>query len=810
MKFTFNWLKDHLETDASLEAIVDKLSMLGLEVEGVENRAAELAAFTVARVIEARQHPNADRLRVCLVDTGQAQVQVVCGAPNARTGLFGIFAPAGSYIPGTDRVLKPGKIRGEESNGMLVSEREMGLSDEHEGIIELEREAPLGTPMAQVLGLDDPVIEVGITPNRADCLGVRGVARDLAAAGLGRLKPFDPPAVAGSFESPLAWRRDLPAGSEAACPYVAGRFFRGVTNGPSPAWMQQRLRAVGLRPISALVDITNYVMLDLNRPLHVFDADKVAGDVTMRLARPGEEILALDGETYRLDDEVVVIADDKGPEGIGGVMGGELSGVSESTTNVFLEVALFDQGLVARTGRRLGLHSDARYRFERGLDPQSARWGVEVAAAYVRDLCGGETSHVVSAGTLPAFEREVALRPARVAALGGVEVPAERQAQILGDLGFAVTRKGVGAEEHLSVQVPSWRNDVEGEACLVEEVMRIHGFEHIPALPSAREGALPRAVLTAGQRRESHVRRALAWRGMMECVTFSFIAPDLAALFGAGADDRNVDWLTLANPISADLAVMRPSALPGLVTAAARNADRGFGDLALFEVGPQYLSDAPEGQLQVAAGLRAGAPAPKHWSAAARALDVFDAKGDALAVMAACGAPVENLQIDDGAAPSWYHPGRSGGFRLGAKILGVFGELHPKVLRALDMKGPVVAFEIRLQDLPQPRAKAGKLRPAPNLSSFQPLHRDFAFLVDEAVAADAVLRAARGADKALIAAVELFDLYAGKGIEPGKKSLAISVTLQPRQKTLTDAEIEAVGAKVVAQVAKATGGVLRA
>ncbi len=809
MKFTFNWLQDHLETDADLAAIVDKLSMIGLEVESVEDRAAALAAFKVARVVEARQHPNADRLRVCLVDTGQEQVQVVCGAPNARTGMFGIFAPAGSYIPGTDMTLKAGNIRGEASNGMLVSEREMGLSDEHEGIIELEKEAPLGTPMAQVLGLDDAVIEVGITPNRADCLGVRGIARDLAAAGLGRLKPFDPPKIEGAFESPIKWRRDLPTDRQRACPYVAGRYFRGVANGPSPAWMQQRLRAVGLRPISALVDITNYVMLDLNRPLHVFDADKVKGDVTMRMARPGEEILALDGETYQLDDEMVVIADDNGPEGIGGVMGGEISGVTAETTNVFLEVALFDPALAAATGRKLGLHSDARHRFERGLDPESAAWGPDVAAAYVRDLCGGEASQPVSAGERPVFDRRVSLNPARVAGLCGVEVAAESQARILGDLGFGVTQEGSGPAQRLIAQVPSWRGDVVCEACLVEEVMRIHGFEHIPAVPQERDSDLPQAVLTAGQRRESHARRALAWRGMMECVTFSFIAPDLAVLFGAVPDENNANWLRLVNPISADLAVMRPSVLPGLASAAARNADRGFGDLALFEVGPQYRSDEPEGQTQIAAGLRAGEPEPKHWSAPARVLDAFDAKGDALALMAACGAPVENFQIDAGAAPAWYHPGRSGGFRLGPKIVGVFGELHPKVLRALDLRGPVVAFEVMLENLPLPRVKAGKLRPAPVLSPFQPLHRDFAFLVDEAVAADAVLRAARGADKALIEEVRLFDLYAGKGIDPGKKSLAISVTLQPREKTLTDPEIEAVAAKIVAQVAKATGATLR-
>ena len=800
MKFTLSWLKDHLETDADLGAITEALTMLGLEVEGVEDRAAELGAFTVARVIEAAQHPDADRLRVCQVDTGQEVVQVVCGAPNARTGMFGIFAPVGSYIPGTDMVLKAGKIRGQESNGMLVSEREMGLSDEHEGIIELETEAPIGTPMAEVMGLDDPVIEIAITPNRADCLGVRGIARDLAAAGLGTLKPFDATPVEGTFESPMTWRRNLPEGLEGACPFVAGRYFRGVKNGPSPAWMQRRLIAIGLRPISALVDITNYVTYDLCRPLHVFDADKVSGDVTMRMAQAGEEILALDGETYRLEPEMVVIADDNGPEGIGGVMGGEPSGCSEETTNVFLEVALFDPVRVAATGRKLGILSDARYRFERGLDPQSAVWGVEVAAKLILDLCGGETSHVVSAGQVPAFERKISFRPERVASLGGLEVAENEQVQVLADLGFLVN----AGNDSLDVDVPSWRGDVEGEACLVEEVMRVHGFDAIPQTHLPRTSELPEAVLTVSQRRENHVRRALAWRGLDEVVTFSFIARDLAAQFGGAAPA-----LTLVNPISADLDVMRPSVLSTLAEACGRNADRGWGDVSLFEVGPQYLDDTPEGQSTVAAGIRAGRAQALHWQSAERPLDAFDAKGDATAALDAAGAPTANLQVDADAAPSWYHPGRSGGLRLGPKVLAVFGELHPRVLKVLDLKGPVVGFEVFLDLMPEPKKKDGKARPALSLSPFHPVRRDFAFVVDQDVTAERLLRAAKGADKAMITNVELFDLYSGEGIGSGKKSLAITVTLQPTDKTLTEDEITAVSGKIVAQIEKATGGSLR-
>ncbi|MEE8227633.1 MAG: phenylalanine--tRNA ligase subunit beta [Kiloniellales bacterium] len=799
MKFTLSWLKTHLETDAPLEAVVDKLTTIGLEVDTVEDRAAELAAFTVAYVKEARQHPNADRLKVCIVDTGNEEVQVVCGGPNARTGMKGVFAAVGSYIPGIDTVLKKSKIRGEASNGMLVSEREMGLSDEHEGIIDLPEDAPVGVPFTQVLGLDDPVIDIEITPNRGDCLGVRGVARDLAAAGLGTLKPFESPALGGLGESPIQWRRDLPGDLAGACPYVAGKLFRNVTNRASPKWLQDRLRSIGLRPISALVDITNFVTFDLGRPLHVFDADKVKGDLTMRMAREGEEIPALDGKTYRLDPDMVVIADETGPQGIGGVMGGEPSSCTEATTAVFLEVALFDPVRVAATGRRLAIQSDARYRFERGLDPESARWGVEVAAKLITELCGGEASDTTAAGEIPAERREIAFRPERVASLGGLEVALDEQTRILADLGFGVTK----TNGTLSISVPSWRPDVEGEACLVEEVLRIHGFEHLPLSPTTLDTALPLPALDLGQRREAAARTALAWRGMSEAVTFSFLDGAAADLFGGVPDS-----LRLVNPISSDLEVMRPAVLPNLITAAARNADRGFGDAALFEVGAQYRDDTPEGQVQVAAGLRAGAWAPRHWAAAPRPVDASDAKGDALAVLEACGAPVQNLQVTRD-APGWYHPGRSGTLRLGPGVLAQFGEVHPRVLRRLELKGPAAAFEVFLEAIPAPRAKDGKARPHLTLSPFQPVSRDFAFVVDAEVPADKLMRAAAGADRELIARVDLFDVYEGKGIEEGKKSLAIAVTLQPTTRTLTDPEIEAVSKKIVDKVAKATGGVLR-
>ncbi len=755
----------------------------------------------IAEIIDVSEHPNADKLYVLKIQLGEETKQIVAGVRSS----YDAETLKGKKIAIINN-LEPVTIRGEESNGMLLSEREVGLSDEHEGIIELDDDAPVGEPFAKLLGLDDPVIDIAITPNRGDCLGVRGIARDLAAAGLGRLTPFGVPGIDGTGESPVKWRRDLPEDLQHACPYVAGKTFRGVTNGPSPKWLRQRLRAIGLRPISALVDITNFVTFDLGRPLHLFDADKLRGDLTMRMARDGEEILALDGKTYALDPEMVVIADETGPhgtpQGIGGVMGGALSGCTETTTNVFLEVALFDPVRVAATGRRLGIISDARYRFERGLDPESADWGVAVAAKLITELCGGESSDTTAAGEIPRERRSIDFRPGRVQSLGGCAVAEEEQRRILADLGFEVSE----GKESWPVQVPTWRPDVEGEACLVEEILRLHGFEHLPMSPTVLDTTLPLPSLSLSQRHEAAARTALAWHGMHEAVTFSFLDAKAAALFG-----ETPESLRLANPISMDLEVMRPSLLPNLITAAARNADRGFPEAALFEVGPEYRDDTAEGQVLVAAGLRSGQSGPRHWSDPPRPLDAFDAKGDALAVLEACGAPTANLQATAD-APGWYHPGRSGVLRLGPKVLAHFGEVHPRVLRRLDLKGPAAAFEVFLGRVPAPRASkaGGKAKPQLTLSPFQPVVRDFAFGVDEAVAADALVRAAAGADKALISGVALFDLYRGKGIDEGKKSLAIAVTLQPTEKTLTDPEIEAVSRKIVDKVAKATGGVLRA
>jgi phenylalanyl-tRNA synthetase beta chain len=799
MLFTFSWLKEHLETDASLEEITDRLSMLGLEVEGIDDQGEALAAFVIGYVKEAKQHPNADRLQLCVVDTGNGDEQVVCGAPNARAGMKGVFAPSGSYIPGSDMTLKPSKIRGEDSNGMLCSEHEMGLSEDHDGIIELPEDAPIGESWAKWAGLDEAVIDIALTPNRGDCASVRGIARDLAAAGLGTLKPLDETKVAGSFESPLKWQRDFSGDAGNACPMVVGRSFRNVKNGESPQWLQDRLRAIGLRPISALVDITNWSTFDLGRPLHVFDADKVSGDLTMRFAKSGEKLEALDEREYALEDGMIVIADDNGPQAIGGVMGGMASGCSETTTSVFLEVALFDPIRVAETGRKLGIISDARYRFERGIDPTSVEWGAEIASRMILDICGGEASELTVVGDMPEWQQSQTLRISRVMSLGGIDVAVAEQERILSVLGFEPTIDG----EELRCTVPPWRPDIEGEADLVEEVLRIHGYDDIPALPLPNKAVVPNPVRNAAQVRVETIRRILAANGLVEAVTYSFLDAKTVALFGDVPDS-----LRLVNPISADLDTMRPSVLPNLVAAIARNRARGIENPALFEVGPQYIDDTPEGQSTVAAGARAGQTGSRSWAVKAEPVDAFHAKADVMVALSAVGAPVANLQVSTD-APNWYHPGRSGCLRLGPTVLAQFGELHPRVATAMDVDGSVSVFEIFIDNIPPRKSKGGAAKPLLALSAFQPVRRDFAFIVDEDVAAGDVLRAIRTVDRALITDVELFDVYRGKGVDDGKKSLALAVTLQPVEATMTEKEIDAVADKIVANVTKQTGGVLR-
>jgi phenylalanyl-tRNA synthetase beta chain len=794
MKTTLDWLRSHLDIDAPPGVIVERLVMLGHDVESVEDRAAALAPFTVAAVVSAEPHPNADRLRVCMVETGYGQVQVVCGAPNARAGMKGVFAPAGTVIPSTGSMLKDSTIRGVASHGMLCSEFELGLGEDHAGIIEVAADAPVGVRYADLLGLGDAVIDIKVTPNRADCLGVRGIARDLAASGLGRLKPLDTTPVPGRFCSPIG----ITIADLKACPLFLGRHLRGVANRPSPDWLRRRLEAIGLRPISALVDVTNFLTFDLNRPLHVFDAARLAGDLTVRLARPGETLLALNGEEYPLDAKICVIADRNGVQSLGGVIGGEATACTAATTEVLIEAALFDPLRTAATGRRLNIVSDARYRFERGLDPAFVGDGLEIATRLILELCGGEAAQVVSAGAVPDWRRRYVLRAGRTASLGGLDVAPAESAAILSALGCAVEPLQAG---DLAVEPPSWRGDIEGEADLVEEVLRVKGYDHIAAAPLAREAAVPRPVLAPGRRRSELVRRTLAARGLTEAVTYSFIAAREAALFGGARPE-----LRLVNPISTDLDAMRPSILPGLVAAARRNADRGNPDVALFELGPLYRDDTPAGQVLAATGLRAGHTGPRHWRNPPRPVDLYEVKADALAALAAMGAPAENVQVT-AEPPPWFHPGRAGMLRLGPTLLGAFGELHPAVIAALDARAPIAGFEVFLDAVPEPRA--GRAKPPLQLPVFQPIERDFAFIVDRALPAESLLRAARSVDRKLVAEIGLFDVYEGAGLPVGKKSLAITVRLQPLDRTLTEAEIEAFSRRLIAQVEKATGGVLR-
>ena len=803
MKFTLSWLKEHLDTKASVEEIAETLTRIGLEVEEVFDPATSLAPFRVAQVVKCEKHPNADKLQVCEVDTGTERLQVVCGAPNARAGMKGVFAPVGSYVPGIDLTLTKAKIRGVESNGMLLSERELQLSDEHTGIIELDAGAKVGSPAAAALGLDDAVIDVAITPNRSDCLGVRGIARDLAAAGLGKLKKDTVKPVKGGFASPIPIELEFDAGSADACPVFAGRLVRNVKSGPSPDWLRARLKAIGLRPINALVDITNFISYDRGRPLHVYDADKLKGAIRARLGRRNEPFAALDGKTYEVDGDMCVIADDRAVLGLGGVMGGEDTGVTEATTNVFIESAYFDPKRTARTGRKLGIQSDARYRFERGVDPDFVVPGLELATSLVLEFCGGEPSKITIAGKRPKPNRPFKFDLGLVKRLSGLELGHGEIKRLLAALGIALDGKG----KALKAAPPSWRPDITGPADLVEEVVRLIGVDNVPATPMTRAAGVALPVLTEGQKRQRLVRRVLAARGFVEAVTWSFIPPEHATLFGGGAPE-----LTLSNPISTELAQMRPSLLPGLITAAQRNRDRGFADGALFELGQAYRGAKPEDQFTAASGVRFGRSAlegsGRHWSGEAPAADVFAAKADAVAALAALSLNQASLMVTR-EAPSWFHPGRSGALKLGPKlVLCVFGEFHPDLLVSLDIDPPISGFELYLGAIP-PAKRKGAGRGALDASDLQAVRRDFAFLLDRDVAAGDVLRAAQGADRALIADVGVFDVFTGQGVPEGKKSLAIEVTLQPREKTLTDAEIDAVAAKIVAAVTKATGGELR-
>ncbi len=806
MKFTLDWLKEHLETNATPTEIAETLTRIGLEVEGVEDQGRALENFVVARVVSAEQHPNADRLRVCKVDAGTGEIlDVVCGAPNARTGLKSVFAFPGTYIPGKDITITKGVIRGQVSNGMLCSGAELGLSEDHDGIIELPEDAPVGEKYVDYAGIDGVVFDIAITPNRGDATGVYGVARDLAAAGLGTLRQADMSPVPSVGPSPIPpLPQNFAEGEPKAIRKFAGRYIRGVKNGPSPDWLQQRLRAVGLRPINAIVDLTNLVSLGWGRPLHAYDADKVEGEIVLRNAR-NEPFDALDNKIYTLDETMTVIADDRGPLCLGGVMGGIRSGVTDETVNVFMECASWDPELIARTGRKTGIVSDARYRLERSVDPALTEPGMELATRLVLELCGGEPMEPAISGEDVFPDTVVEFPLAEVRRLTGLELSPERITEILAGLGFAV--EGDGPVRR--VKVPSWRPDVTQKADLVEEVMRMVGVDNVPVEPLARLHHVAPRMLTTIQNRRRLSRRALAARGLDEAVTWSFIPHDEAVRFGGGAEA-----LQLANAIASDMTDMRPSLLPGLLAAARRNQNRGFADIALFEVGQVFLSDEPGGQHTYATGLRTGTATleggGRHWSGKGNAVSVFDAKADLAALLDALGTDIDKLQLVAEPAP-WSHPGRGGRLQLGPKtVLGWFGELHPALLDELDIDGPVVAFELDLDALPEPRRRPTRAKPALNLSPFQPVRRDFAFVVDRKVDAATLIRAARGADKALITDIGIFDVFEGAHLGEDKKSVAIEVVLQPRERTLTDAEIETVASGIVAAVQKATGATLRA
>ncbi|KAF0117408.1 MAG: phenylalanyl-tRNA synthetase beta chain [Rhodospirillaceae bacterium] len=794
MKFTLSWLKEYLATPAPAHEIAEALTLIGLEVESFTAPDPALEEFIVAHVIAMERHPRADRLNVCQVDTGSTLLQVVCGAPNAHVGMKGILARPGVIIPASGERLQKGVIRGVESAGMLCSARELNLGADEAGVIALPAETPVGAKALDVI-VFDPVFDVAVTPNRADCLGVRGIARDLAAVGFGVFTPKLAPAVAGAFQSPLRVVRAPEA--EALCPLFVGRFIRGVRNGPSPEGVQRRLAAVGLRPISALVDITNLLSLEAARPLHVFDADRLRGEsVTVRLAREGESLAALNDKTYPLSAEMLVIADAVGPQALAGLMGGTESACCESTTTVFLESALFDPGCVARAGRALAIESDARHRFERGVDPASAVEGAEWATRLILAWCGGEASSLVIAGAEPAWQRTIPLRAERLYRLTGRALPVTTLHHRLHSLGCTVQRAEGSAV--LTVIPPSWRRDLEAEHDLIEEVVRLEGYDQVPAEPLPRQPATapPPTVPPTWQQR-SEVRRTLAARGMLETLTWSFMASNHVALLVADSAARG-----LMNPISADLDTLRPSLLPNLIRAVRRNAAHDMPDVALFEIGPQFDGMTPGAQKLVVAGVRAGHDGPRHWSKPAQSVDVFDAKADAWAVLTAAGAPLARLQVD-AAAPRWYHPGRSGVIRLDATELGWFGEMHPRLARALDVKGPLVGFEIFLEALPPP----DRAKPPLKIPPFHPVVRDFAFVVEDCVSAEQVLKAARSADEALIAAVDVFDIYEGLG--KGYQSLAVSVTLQPTEKTMTDQEIDAISTRIIDAVIQATGATLR-
>ncbi len=794
MKFSISWLKEHLDTTASVDEIAETLTKIGLEVEEIFNPASKLAGFVTAEVETYERHPDSDHLGLLTVNTGKEKLQVVCGAPNCKLGLKGIFAPVGVVIPCYGEELKVGKIRGVESFGMMCSEKELGVGEDHSGIIELPADTQIGLPAAEVLNID-PVIEINITPNRAECLGVRGVARDLAAAGLGTLKPLKISKTDGKFKSPV----NVKIEDFDACPVYVGRYIKNVNNkAETPKWMKDRLTAIGLRPISPLVDITNYINYDMARPLHVFDADKLKGDIVVRMAKEGEKFVSLEEKEYALDNKSLGICDDEGVQCLGGIMGGAEKGCSDDTTNVFLECALFTPECIARTGRKFAIDSDSRYRYERWVDPKSNILGSDYATQMILDICGGEASEMVVAGSEPNEQRVAYIRPSRIKDLIGMEVSKEKIVEILNHLGFVTSEEN----DKIKAISPTWRGDIEGEHDLVEEVVRMIGLDAIEP-ESLPHGKFPKQVLSPAQRRAVTLKHELASRGMYETVTWSFTDSNLAKDFRKGKEP-----VLLFNPIAADLDEMRPSVLPNLLLAVKNNVARGYGNVALFEVGPEFFGRKPGEQNQVAAGVRCGMTAKKDWIGSARAYDVFDVKADALAAIAAANGPFENAQITLD-APAYYHPGRSGALRLGKNVLAYFGELHPAVLKKFGIKQRVMAFEVVLSNIPLPRTSNDKAKKKLELSSFQPVDKDLAFVVDKTVPAISLMTAAKTADREFIADVRVFDVYEGENLPEGKKSIALALTFQPKDKTFTDQDIENLMNKVIQEMKKKCNAELR-
>ena len=796
MKFTLSWLKEHLDTTADLDTIVNTLTKIGLEVEEVTNPASGLNGFITARAENVRMHPDSDHLHLLEVNTGSEKLQVVCGAPNVKEGLVGIFAPVGTLIPCYNEVLKVGKIRGVESFGMMCSEKELGIGQDHTGIIELSSDTPLGKPAAEVLAID-PVVEVSITPNRAECLGVRGIARDLAAAGLGRLKPLNIPEINGTFKSPISITVKCPD----ACPTYVGQYIKGVNNkAESPKWMKDRLTAIGLRPISPLVDVTNYINYDLARPLHVFDADKITGNLTIRMCQNGEKFVSLEDKEYSLDDKCLGICDDAGIQCLGGIMGGAEKGCSPETKDVLLECALFKPECIARTGRKFGIESDSRYRYERWVDPKSNVWAAQYAAKMILDICGGEPAEMIVCGKEDMPEQVAYIRPSRLKDFIGIDVSAEKIIEILNNLGFKTSVEG----EKIKAVSPSWRGDIEGEHDLVEEVVRMIGLDEIPA-ESLPHDKFPKPILTPRQNNIVAVKHELADRGMYETVTWSFTDSGLAEKFHKSNQPEKI---LLQNPIAADLNEMRPSILPNLLLGAKNNIARGYPNFSIFEVGPEFYGRHPNEQRTVAAGIRVGQTSKKDWEHSARTFDVFDVKADALAAIAAANGPFENPQITRD-APTYYHPGRSGALRLGKNVLAYFGQLHPLICKQFGIKGNVVAFEVYLDNIPLPRNTHDKAKKKIEMSAFQPIDKDLAFVVNKDVNAANIIAAAKNADRNYISDVRIFDIYEGDNLPENKKSVAISLTFQPKEQTFTDKDIENLMNKVIVEVSKKTSGELR-